>query len=62
MEEHYGSEEQFGSDVRMEHDEFEQQDPPRPVADSIHEYFEAPGDFLPHPDFIKDNFFVEVCP
>lgn len=52
-------EEHFDSCDQMERDEFEQQDPPRPVADSIHEYFEAPGDYLPHPDFIKDNFFVE---
>mmetsp|Transcript_25235 Transcript_25235/g.42570 ORF Transcript_25235/g.42570 Transcript_25235/m.42570 type:complete len:814 (+) Transcript_25235:105-2546(+) len=53
-------EEQFDANHHMMgHDEFEQQDPPRPVADSIHEYFEAPGDYLPHPDFIKDNFFVE---
>lgn len=46
----------------METDEVggEEDSPPRPVAATVQEYFEAPDDFLPHPDFIKDNYFVEV--
>mgnify|MGYP003386867657 CR=1 FL=1 len=30
------------------------------VAETILEYFDNPKGMLPHPDFVKDNFFVEV--
>lgn len=31
------------------------------IAETIQEYFENPLKFQPHPDFIKDSYFVEVC-
>ena len=30
------------------------------IARTIQEYFDNPSLFAPHPDFVKDNYFVEV--
>ena len=34
--------------------------PSLPVAETLQEYFDDPNMFLPHPDFIKENYYVEV--